>query len=125
MTAEPNSVVEKKFDKIDKKINKRPIDPRYLTTLRILQERFPEAFPASEARILKIGIHKEIKQNTDINGREIFLFLRKYCTSAKYRRAHIEGASRYDLSGITTEVVTAEEAAKKINYLNNLKSTNL
>ena len=53
------------------------------------------------------------------------MFLRKYCNSGKYRKAHIEGTHRYDLNGITTDIVTAEEAAKKINFINNLKSTNL
>jgi len=108
-----------------KKPRKRPDNPKYFKTLGIMQEKFPEAFPASETRILKIGIHKEIRQHTEINGKDIFMFLRKYCNSWKYKKAHIEGAPRYDLNGITTEIVTVEEAAKKINPLDNLKSTKL
>ena len=108
MTEEQKSLAEKKSDKKGKKFNKKPVDPRYLKTLQTLQEKFPETFPASETRILKIGIHKEIKENTEINGKDIFMFLRKYCNSWKYKKAHIEGAPRYDLKGITPGIVTVE-----------------
>jgi len=96
-----------------KKPRKRPENPKYLMALETLQEKFPEAFPVSGVRILKVGIHKDIKEKTELNGSEIFMFLRKYCNSGKYREAHIEGAVRYDLNGVTPQVVTAEEAAKK------------
>ena len=123
MAEEQELQEEKKSDKKGKKFNKKPVDPRYLKTLQTLQEKFPETFPASETRILKIGIHKEIKENTEINGKDIFMFLRKYCNSWKYKKAHIEGAPRYDLKGITPGIVTVEEEAKKINPLDNFKST--
>ena len=98
MTEEQKLQEEKKSDKKGKKFNKKPVDPRYLKTLQTLQEKFPEAFPASETRILKIGIHKEIKENTEINGKDIFMFLRKYCNSWKYKKAHIEGShSKYEV----------------------------
>lgn len=113
MTEEQKLQEEKKSDKKGKKFNKKPVDPRYLKTLQTLQEKFPETFPASETRILKIGIHKEIKENTEINGKDIFMFLRKYCNSWKYKKAHIESAPRYGLNSITAEIVTAEQAAKK------------
>ena len=123
MAEEQELQEEKKSDKKGKKFNKKPVDPRYLKILQVLQEKFPETFPASETRILKIGIHKEIKENTEINGKDIFMFLRKYCNSWKYKKAHIEGAPRYDLKGITPGIVTVEEEAKKINPLDNFKST--
>ena len=100
-----------------KKIIKKPLDPRYPKILQILQEKFPEAFPTDQVRVLKLGIHKDIKENTEINGKDIFIFLRKYCRSFKYRQAHTEGASRYDLKGITTQIVTAEQVAKKAEFV--------
>lgn len=100
-----------------KKIIKKPLDPRYPKILQILQEKFPEAFPTDQVRVLKLGIHKNIKENTEINGKDIFIFLRKYCGSHKYRQAHAEGASRYDLNGITTQIVTLEQVAKKAEFV--------
>ena len=110
---ENNNIIDKP-DQKGKKFRKRPENPKYLKTLETLQEKFPEAFPVSETRILKVGIHKDIKEQTELNRGEIFMFLRKYCNSGRYRKAHIEGAYRYDLNGVTTEVVTAEEVTKKI-----------
>ena len=96
---------------------KKPLDPRYPKILQILQEKFPEAFPTDQVRVLKLGIHKDIKENTEINSKDIFIFMRKYCRSFKYRQAHTCGASRYDLNGITTQIVTAEQAAKKAEFV--------
>ena len=99
------------------KIIKKPLDPRYPKILQILQEKFPEAFPTDQVRVLKLGIHKDIKENTEINSKDIFIFMRIYCRSHKYRQAHIEGASRYDLNGITTQIVTLEQVAKKAEFV--------
>ncbi len=107
--------IKLKNAKVQKIIKKSP-DPRYPKILQILQEKFPEAFPTSQVRVLKLGIHKDIKENTEINSKDIFIFMRIYCRSFKYRQAHIEGASRYDLNGITTQTVTAEQAAKKAEF---------
>ena len=100
-----------------KKIIKKPLDPRYPKILQILQEKFPEAFPTDQVRVLKLGIHKDIKENTEINSKDIFIFMRIYCRSHKYRQAHTEGASRYDLNGITTQIVTLEQVAKKAEFV--------
>jgi len=100
-----------------KKIIKKPLDPRYPKILQILQEKFPEAFPKDQVRVLKLGIHKDIKENTEINSKDIFIFMRIYCRSFKYRQAHIEGANRYDLNGITTQTVTLEQVAKKAEFV--------
>ena len=99
------------------KIIKKSLYPRYPKILQILQEKFPEAFPTDQVRVLKLGIHKDIKENTEINSKDIFIFLRKYCRSFKYRQAHAEGASRYDLNGITTQTVTAEQVAKIAEFV--------
>ena len=99
------------------KFIKKSLDPKYPKILQILQEKFPEAFPTDQVRVLKLGIHKDIKENTEINGKDIFIFLRKYCRSFKYRQAHTEGASRYDLNGTTTQIVTAEQVAKKAEFV--------
>ena len=96
---------------------KKPLDPRYPKILQILQEKFPEAFPTDQVRVLKLGIHKDIKENTEINSKDIFIFMRIYCRSFKYRQAHIEGANRYDLNGITTQTVTLEQVAKKAEFV--------
>ena len=45
---------------------KKPLDPRYPKILQILQEKFPEAFPTDQVRVLKLGIHKDIKENTAV-----------------------------------------------------------
>ena len=100
-----------------KKMIKKPLDPRYPKILQILQEKFPEAFPKDQVRVLKLGIHKDIKENTEINSKDIFIFMRIYCRSFKYRQAHIEGANRYDLNGITTQTVTLEQVAKKAEFV--------
>jgi len=115
---EVNKIPEIKLQNAKVKKNiKKSLDPRYPKILQILQEKFPEAFPTDQVRVLKLGIHKDIKENTEINGKDIFIFLRKYCRSFKYRQAHAEGASRYDLNGITTQIVTAEQVAKKAEFV--------
>jgi len=115
---EVNKIPEIKLQNAKLKKNiKKSLDPKYPKILQILQEKFPEAFPKDQVRVLKLGIHKDIKENTEINGKDIFIFLRKYCRSFKYRQAHAEGASRYDLNGITTQTVTAEQVAKIAEFV--------
>lgn len=115
---EVNKIPEIKLKNIKvQKFIKKSLDPKYPKILQILQEKFPEAFPTDQVRVLKLGIHKDIKENTEINSKDIFIFLRKYCRSFKYRQAHAEGASRYDLNGITTQIVTAEQVAKKAEFV--------
>jgi len=115
---EVNKIPEIKLQNAKLKKNiKKSLDPKYPKILQILQEKFPEAFPKDQVRVLKLGIHKDIKENTEINSKDIFIFMRIYCRSFKYRQAHIEGASRYDLNGITTQTVTLEQVAKIAEFV--------
>lgn len=98
---------------LGKKDNIKSVASRYLEILKTLQQKFPEAFPVSEVRALKVGIHKDVGDRTDFKSIEIRKFFYKYCNSKRYKAVHTEGANRYDLEGNAVGVVTAEEMAKQ------------
>jgi ProP effector len=70
-------------------------------------KRWPVAF--DEPKPLKLGIRSDLvaarisEQDTDV-------FLTWYCKQPDYLRAHIEGASRYDLDGQPCGKVSRENA---------------
>lgn len=86
----------------------------YQQTLKTLSDKFPKIFIKDEVKVLKVGIHKDAKERTDLKSREISRFFHKYCNSKAYKKAHIEGASRYDLDANVVGTITAEEVAKKV-----------
>ena len=97
----------------------------YLEILKTLSDKFPKVFIKGEVKVLKLGIHKDIKERTDLKSREIGKFFRKYCNSKAYKEAHVESANRYDLDGNVVGVVTAEEMAKKQKPLDNYEHKKL
>ena len=84
----------------------------YNKTLQLLITQLPNTFSDKNPKILKIGIHKDLKEKTTLSSNTIKHFLRKYCHAKKYIAALIEGAPRYDLEGNIAGHVTIEETPK-------------
>lgn len=82
---------------------------KYKEILDYLTTKFPDAFVQTKDKILKIGVHKDLKEQTELSSTVIRKFLRKYCKSAAYKKALQEGASRFDLQGNIAGTVVAEE----------------
>ena len=88
-----------------------------VVALRILLEQFPDCFDWNNHRPLKIGIHKDLVAR-GVDRRTARIGLSRYCRQIGYHQALVEGATRIDLDGQPTGIVTPQEArfAKK-NYV--------
>ena len=101
---------------ISKVNGEKPIS-MYFKVFKTLCKSFPAVFSKREVKILKIGIHKDLKKRTNLSGTQIYKFLHKYCNSKAYQKAHIEGANRYDLEGNSVGVITNKEATSRFNII--------
>ncbi|MBA8667366.1 hypothetical protein H1Q59_05610 [Holosporaceae bacterium 'Namur'] len=84
----------------------------YNKTLQLLITQFPDTFSDKNPKILKIRIHRDLKERTTLSSNTIKYFLGKYCRTKKYKAALIETAPRYDLEGNIAGHVTLKETAK-------------
>ncbi|WP_053332613.1 ProQ/FinO family protein [Candidatus Jidaibacter acanthamoebae] len=84
----------------------------YIQTLQFLITQFPNVFSDKNPKILKIKIHKDLKEKTNLSNNTIKHFLGKYCRTKKYKAALVETAPRYDLEGNIAGHVTIEETPK-------------
>lgn len=78
----------------------------YYEILERLMKEFPETFSKTEPKVLKKGIHKDIKERTDLSPLTIKKFLTRYCRLRGYKEAHQVGAVRYNLDGKAAGEVT-------------------
>ena len=111
-TNHPNSDTSNLTDNKAKKPKSSISKEEYNKTLQLLITQFPNAFSDKNPKILKVGIHKDLKEKTTLSSNIIKHFLRKYCHAKKYMAALIEDAPRYDLEGNIAGHVTPEEAPK-------------
>jgi sRNA-binding protein len=85
-------------------------------TLSRLRRRFPGAF--GQVRPLKVGIHFDIIDRTDMDSLIVVHFMSFYSQSAAYLRAQTQpGAMRYDLDGNPVEPVSEANRAYAVAQL--------
>jgi ProP effector len=77
-----------------------------------LAAAFPAAFSLDPnmVRPVKLGIKKDLYEQSAISHRRIAAALRTYCNSVQYLEASVEGAVRIDLTGEPAGAVTVIEA---------------
>ena len=102
--AEGSQSVAKKSPKVD------PV----VLIIGQLQKKFPLAFPKNPAPKvpLKIGIHKDLIEQTDqlgISKNDLRAAIKIWCKGKRYWDCLVEGAVRIDLEGNAAGVVTKEE----------------
>ncbi len=78
--------------------------------LRLIRERWPEAFSVSKPRPLKIGIHNEIKQTEEFPLSTVKKALKLFTGQERYLLSIKEGRSRVDLNGKPSGKVKLQEA---------------
>ena len=81
----------------------------FIAIYKKLSQQFPDAFKLRETRILKVEIHKDLRERSDLKSSQIYKFLRMYCSTKEYKMAHRAGAKRYDLDGRQVGEVTQEQ----------------
>ncbi len=111
------------------------LSDKYKEAYNELSSKYPKLFNNQEIKLLKVGIKKEIiaRGNLTITKSQLAKFLKVYCTGCKYKKLHIENASRYDLEGNESGVVTKkhvegliklrEETKKKSKKIENNKNS--
>ena len=84
------------------------LSDKYKEAYNELSSKYPKLFNNQEIKLLKVGIKKEIiaRGNLTITKSQLAKFLKVYCTGCEYKKLHIENASRYDLEGNESGVVT-------------------
>jgi ProP effector len=91
------------------------------TLIEQLAERWPQCFQVYERRRrpLKSGIRRDIEAALDgaVTRRDLKNALTIYCGNWAYLRACVEGADRIDLDGLPVGKVTAEEAQRAAERL--------
>lgn len=78
--------------------------------LRMVRERWPEAFRVSSPRPLKVGIHNEMKQTGEFPLPIIKSALKLFTSQERYLMSIKPGRSRIDLDGKTAGKVKLKEA---------------
>ncbi|MRI34982.1 hypothetical protein EOPP23_18565 [Endozoicomonas sp. OPT23] len=78
--------------------------------LRLIRERWPEAFSVSRPRPLKIGIHNEIKQTEEFPLSTVKKALKLFTGQERYLLSIKEGRSRVGLDGKPSGKVKLQEA---------------
>lgn len=78
--------------------------------LRMIRERWPEAFRVSSPRPLKVGIHNEMKQTGEFPLAVIKSALKLFTSQERYLMSIKVGRNRIDLQGKPTGKVKLKEA---------------
>lgn len=94
----------------------RKVDPLVLI-IGQLQNRFPLAFPKKPTPKvpLKIGIHKDILEQTDqlgINKDQLLAAIKVWCWGNRYWECLLENAPRIDLNGQASGQVTKADSVR-------------
>ena len=102
-----------------KRYAKRISTPKFIEIWRRLNANFPNAFSLDGVKVLKHGIHLDLRNRSDLSNSYIAGFLHEYSSSPLYRKLTKEGAARYDLDGNVCGYVTAAdvELGKKLKKL--------
>lgn len=103
-----------KRQKQDKVSPAKKVDPVVLV-IGQLQKKFPLAFPKNPAPKvpLKIGIHKDILEQSDqlgIKKNDLRAAIKTWCWGNRYWECIVDGAARVDLHGNAAGQVTKEDA---------------
>lgn len=78
--------------------------------LRLIRERWPEAFRVAAPRPLKVGIHNEMKQTGEFPLSTIKKALKLFTQQDRYLSSIKEGRNRVDLNGKAAGKVKLKEA---------------
>ena len=78
--------------------------------LRMVRERWPEAFRVASPRPLKVGIHNEMKQTGEFPLSIIKSALKLFTTQERYLMSIKPGRTRIDLGGKPAGKVKLKEA---------------
>ena len=78
--------------------------------LRMVRERWPEAFRVASPRPLKVGIHNEMKQTGEFSLAIIKSALKLFTSQERYLMSIKPGRSRVDLNGKPAGKVKLKEA---------------
>ncbi|KEQ12159.1 ProQ/FinO family protein [Endozoicomonas numazuensis] len=78
--------------------------------LRLIRERWPEAFRVASPRPLKVGIHNEMKQTGEFPVSTIKKALKLFTQQDRYLLTIKEGRNRVDLNGKPAGKVKLKEA---------------
>ncbi|WP_252179613.1 ProQ/FinO family protein [Endozoicomonas sp. 4G] len=78
--------------------------------LRLIRERWPEAFRVASPRPLKVGIHNEMKQTGEFPVSTIKKALKLFTQQDRYLSSIKEGRNRIDLNGKPAGKVKLKEA---------------
>lgn len=107
---------------VHKKVGKKILAPhKYKTIMAFLKETYPKCFTYPPVP-LKLYIHKELLElhPEKFSKTDIRKFLIAYCNSKAYRQVHTAGASRIDLQGNVSSIITEEQVQNK--YRKKIKS---
>ena len=69
----------------------------YNSILSTLKKKYPQAFPRTEVRLLKVGIHAEIAKALNIKTNKAYFFCKLYCRKKLYKEAVAKNKERYGL----------------------------
>ncbi len=83
--------------------------------LQYLIKEFPNTFSMKKPKMLKIRIHRDLKEKTNLSANILKHFLSKYCRSKAYKAEHLENAPRYDLEGNIVGHITEQEVKNKLS----------
>ncbi|WP_422138257.1 ProQ/FINO family protein [Endozoicomonas sp. ALC020] len=78
--------------------------------LRLIRERWPEAFRVASPRPLKVGIHNEMNQTGEFPASTIKKALKLFTQQDRYLSSIKEGRNRVDLNGKPAGKVKLKEA---------------
>lgn len=114
-----NLPIEKKRENNKRKqVNYVAKDPwKFTRTMAALKEKFPLIF-GDKPVPLKIGVYRELKDNTDLKARDLHFTMNRHCNSTEYLKTIREGAKRFDSQGKPDGVVTREEFQIATDILN-------
>jgi ProP effector len=86
---------------------------RIAAVIKLLCDRFPQAFSRRGPRPLKIGVYADVfaALSGAVEPRDLKSALRAYTSNASYLRALSAGADRVGLDGTSAGTVTAQDEA--------------
>ena len=110
-TLETTTDIEVPSDEVATEVATSPVEEISSSeALRLIRERWPEAFRVSSPRPLKVGIHNEMKQTNEFPLITIKKALKLFTGQDRYLLSIKEGRDRVDLNGKASGKVKLKEA---------------
>ena len=87
-----------------------------------LYSKFPQVINLDKPVLLALGIKQELSKATGISITTLRRWLAQYFSKSKYYSLHKEGAIRYNLQGLESGIVTADQCEGIQKYLEKSKT---